>query len=79
MYRSQNMSDKKKMALRILQHNKIIDVVIHDTDKNVGPACPDEEDVIKENKDNSRKNGLINNCSRISKSAYWSNKKETFL
>ena len=50
MTRSQNMSNKKKTALRILQHNKNIDVVINDTDKNVGSACADKEKVIIESK-----------------------------
>ena len=50
MKRSQNLSNQEKTALRILQKNKNIDVVINDTDKNVGPACADKEDVIKESK-----------------------------
>ena len=50
MARSQNMSNKEKMASRVLQHNKNIDVVINDTDKNVGPACADKEKVIIESK-----------------------------
>ena len=33
MTRSQNMSNKEKTALRILQRNKTVDVVINDTDK----------------------------------------------
>ena len=49
MNRSQNMSNKEKSALRILQRNKNIAVVINDTDKNVGPVCADK-DVIKESK-----------------------------
>ena len=48
MKRSQNLSNQEKMTLRILQKNKNIDVVINDTDKNVGPACADKEDVIKD-------------------------------
>ena len=50
MKRSQNLSNQEKTALRILQKNKNIDVVINDTDKNVGPACADKEDVIKKSK-----------------------------
>ena len=50
MKRSQNLSNQEETALRILQKNKNIDVVINDTDKNVGPACADKEDVIKESK-----------------------------
>ena len=40
------MSNKEKMAIRLLQRNKNIDLVINDTDKNVGPACADKDDVI---------------------------------
>ena len=50
MTRSQNMSNKEKTALRILQRNKNVDVVINDTDKNVGPACADKEKAIIESK-----------------------------
>ena len=50
MNRSQNISNKEKMALRILQRNKNFDIVINDTAKNVGPACADKQDVIKESK-----------------------------
>ena len=50
MTRSQNMSNKEKTALRILQCNKNIAVFINDTDKNVGPACADKEKVIIESK-----------------------------
>ena len=48
--RSQNMSNKEKTALKVLQQNKNVSVVINDTDKNVGPACADKEDVIKESR-----------------------------
>ena len=48
MKRSQNMSNQEKTALRILHRNKNVDVVINDTDKNVGPACADKDDVINE-------------------------------
>ena len=47
MKRAQNMSNQEKTALRILHRNKN-DVVIHDTDKNVGPACAGKNDVINE-------------------------------
>ena len=50
MKRSQNMSNKEKTAMRLLQHNKNIDFIINDTDKNIGPACTDKEDVIKESR-----------------------------
>ena len=48
MKRAQNMSNQEKTALRILHRNKNVDVVINDTDKNVGPACADKDDVINE-------------------------------
>ena len=48
--RSQNMSNKVKTALKVLQQNKNVSVVINDTANNVGPACADKEDVIKESK-----------------------------
>ena len=48
MKRAQNMSNQEKTALRILHRNKNIDVVINDTDKNVGPACAGKNDVINE-------------------------------
>ena len=44
------MSNKEKTALKVLQQNKNVSVVINDTDKNVGPACADKEDVIKESR-----------------------------
>ena len=46
MKRAQNMSDQEKTALRILHRNKNVDVVINDTDKNVGPACAGKNDVL---------------------------------
>jgi len=48
MKRAQNMSNQEKTALRILHRNKNVDVVINDTDKNVGPACAGKSDVINE-------------------------------
>ena len=42
------MSNQEKTALRILHRNKNVDVVINDTDKNVGPACAGKNDVINE-------------------------------
>ena len=48
MKRAQNMSNQEKTALRILHRNKNVDVFINDTDKNVGPACADKDDVINE-------------------------------
>ena len=48
MKRAQNMSNQEKTALRILHRNKNVDVIINDTDKNVGPACADKDDVINE-------------------------------
>ena len=48
MKRAQNMSNQEKTALRILHRNKNVDVVINDTDKNVGPACAGKNDVINE-------------------------------
>ena len=50
MLRAQNMSNQEKTALKFLQKNKNVNVVINDTDKNVGPACADKESVIKESK-----------------------------
>ena len=50
MKRSQNMSNKEKTALKVLQQNKNVSVVINDTDKNVGPALADKEDVILKRK-----------------------------
>ena len=55
MKRAQNMSNQEKTALRILHRNKNVDVVINDTDKNVGPACAGKNDVINEYQDNSTK------------------------
>ena len=46
--RAQNMSNQEKTVLRILHCNKNVDVIINDTDKNVGPACADKDDVINE-------------------------------
>ena len=48
MKRSQNMSNQEKTALRKLHLNKNVNVVINDTDKNVGPACADKTEVIEE-------------------------------
>ena len=48
MKRAQNMSNQEKTALRILHLNKNVNVIINDTDKNVGPACADKDDVINE-------------------------------
>jgi len=48
MKRSQNMSNQEKAALRNLHLNKNVNVIINDTDKNVGPACAEKTDVIKE-------------------------------
>ena len=48
MKRAQNMSNQEKTALRILHRNKNVDVIINETDKNVGPACADKDDVINE-------------------------------
>ena len=48
MKRAQNMSNQEKTALRILHRNKNVDVIINDTEKNVGPACADKDDVINE-------------------------------
>ena len=50
MKRFKSISNKEKTALKVLQWNRNIDVVIKDTDKNVGPACTDKEDVIKESR-----------------------------
>ena len=50
MKRSQNMSNQEKTALKFLKQNRNVNTVINDTDKNVGPACADKEDVIKESK-----------------------------
>ena len=46
MNRAQYMSNQEKTALRILHRNKNVDVIINDTDKKVGPACADKDDVI---------------------------------
>ena len=48
MKRAQNLSHHEKTALRILHYNKNINVIINDTDKNVGPAYADKDDVINE-------------------------------
>ena len=48
MKRAQNMSNQEKTALRILHCNKNVDVIINDTDKNVGPACADKDAIINE-------------------------------
>ena len=48
MKRAQNMSNQEKTALRKLRLNKNVNVVINDTDKNVGPACADKTEVIEE-------------------------------
>ena len=69
--RSQNMSNKEKTTLRILQRNINNDVVINDTNKNVGPACADKKAVIKQSKRQLfRKKGLLPTYSRRSKSVY---------
>ena len=46
MRRAQNLSNQEKTALKVLQNNKNVNVVIHDTDKNVGSSYADKEDVI---------------------------------
>ena len=38
----------KKQHCEFLHRNKNIDVIINDTDKNVGPTCADKDDVINE-------------------------------
>ena len=48
MKRAQNMSNQEKTALRILHRNKNVNVMINDTDKNVGPACADKDAIINE-------------------------------
>ena len=48
MKRAQIVSNQEKTALRILHRMKNVNVIINDTDKNVGPACADEDDVINE-------------------------------
>ena len=42
-----------KNSIEVLQRNRNIDVVIKDTDKNVGPVCADKETGIKENRSTS--------------------------
>ena len=37
-------------GIEILKQNRNINSVINDTDKNIGPACADKEDAIKESK-----------------------------
>ena len=44
------MSNKEKTALRLLKRNRNKNVVINDTDKNVGPATADTTQVIEESK-----------------------------
>ena len=48
MNRSQNMSNQEKTAWNFLKKNRNINTAINDTDKNVGPACADKEDVIND-------------------------------
>ena len=44
------MSNQEETAWKFLKQNRNVNTVIHDTDKNVGPACAGKEDVIKESK-----------------------------
>ena len=46
--KSPNLSNKEMATLRKLRREKNKELVINDTDKNVGPACADKDDVIKE-------------------------------
>ena len=46
--KSPNLSNKEMSTLRKLRREKNKKLVINDTDKNVGPACADKDDVIKE-------------------------------
>ena len=48
--RAQNLSNREKTALRLLKLNRNKSVVVNDTDKNVGPASADVEQVITESK-----------------------------
>ena len=50
MPRAQNLSNQEKTALKFLQKNKNVNVIIINTDRNIGPACADKESVIKESK-----------------------------
>ena len=59
--------------MRILQCNKNIDAVINVADKNIGPACADKEDVIKESKRQCYEKSVQPNYSRKRKPAYLGN------
>ena len=48
MKRAQNLSNQGKQQMRILHRDKNVHVIINDTDKSVGPACADKDDVIIE-------------------------------
>ena len=50
MKRAQNMSNQEKTALRILHRNKNITVIINNTDKHIGPACTEQDDVFNGSK-----------------------------
>ena len=61
MNRSQNMSNKEKTALKSLQRNKNIAVVVNDTDKMSALYALTKKMSLKKAKDNSMKNEFTTN------------------
>ena len=79
MKRSQNMSNQEKTALRKLRLNKNVNVVINDTDKNVGPACADKTEVIEECRRQLYEKKVYNQLTQEeAKPAYSSHQKTSF-
>ena len=64
MKRAQNLSNQEKTPLRILHWNKNSNVIMNDTDKNVGPACADKDDVINECKRQLNKTRVYNHLTQ---------------
>ena len=42
--------NQEKTALKFLKQNRNVNIVVNDTDTNIGPACTDQENVKKESK-----------------------------
>jgi hypothetical protein len=78
MKRSQNMSNQEKTALRKLRLNKNVNVVINDTDKNVGPACADKTEVIEECRRQLYEKQVYNRLTQEEASHYSSYQKTPF-
>ena len=73
------MSNQEKTALRKLRLNKNVNVVINDTDKNVGPACADKTEVIEECRRQLYEKKVYNQLTQEeAKPAYLSHQKTSF-